>query len=209
MSMRAAHPRAIRGCGRSPRRGPGPPWNGSSARGSSTPSAGCAPPPRRSGSAGPRASRGAPRRTAGLLPAGRWTASTAERAAPASSTTRAASAVTALAPRCWSPTSSSRSTCSRSGPAGSVPRSRRDGSPSGPWSSCRSTGPHRPARDLLATDAATRTSSTAPNLATAVHALLAEPRQGLFPVRPRECGFCPLGSVCRISERRAPQGAEG
>jgi len=66
-----------------------------------------------------------------------------------------------------------------------------------------------PLETFLATDAATRASSTAPNLATAVHALLAEPRQGLFPVRPRECGFCPLGSVCRISERRAPQGGEG
>ena len=62
---------------------------------------------------------------------------------------------------------------------------------------------------FLATDAATRTANTGPNLATAVHALLAEPRQGLFPVRPRECGFCPLGAVCRISERRAPQGGEG
>ena len=47
-----------------------------------------------------------------------------------------------------------------------------------------------PLETFLATDAATRSSSTAPNLATAVHALLAEPRQGLFPVRPRECGFC-------------------
>ncbi len=66
-----------------------------------------------------------------------------------------------------------------------------------------------PLETFLATDAATRTSASSPNLATAVHALLAEPRQGLFPVRPRECGFCPLGSVCRISERRAPQGGEG
>jgi RecB family exonuclease len=66
-----------------------------------------------------------------------------------------------------------------------------------------------PLETFLATDAATRASSSAPNLASAVHALLAEPRQGLFPVRPRECGFCPLGSVCRISERRAPQGTEG
>ena len=66
-----------------------------------------------------------------------------------------------------------------------------------------------PLETFLATDAATRTSSSAPNLATAVHALLAEPRQGLFPVRPRECGFCSLGSLCRISERRAPQGGEG
>ena len=66
-----------------------------------------------------------------------------------------------------------------------------------------------PLETFLATDAETRASTTAPNLATAVHALLAEPRQGLFPVRPRECGFCPLGSVCRISERRAPQGGEG
>jgi hypothetical protein len=66
-----------------------------------------------------------------------------------------------------------------------------------------------PLDTFLATDAATRASTTAPNLATAVHALLAEPREGLFPVRPRECGFCPLGSVCRISERRAPQGGEG
>ncbi|HVP62062.1 MAG TPA: PD-(D/E)XK nuclease family protein [Myxococcaceae bacterium] len=66
-----------------------------------------------------------------------------------------------------------------------------------------------PLDTFLATDTATRASTTGPNLATAVHALLTEPRAGLFPVRPRECGFCPLGSVCRISERRAPQGAEG
>jgi RecB family exonuclease len=66
-----------------------------------------------------------------------------------------------------------------------------------------------PLESFLATDAATRSSTPLPNLATAVHALLAEPRQGFFPVRPRECGFCPLGSVCRISERRAPQGGEG
>jgi hypothetical protein len=39
--------------------------------------------------------------------------------------------------------------------------------------------------------------------------VLAEPRAGLFPVRPRDCAFCPLGSVCRVSERRAPQGGEG
>src|SRR5262249_16905396 len=62
---------------------------------------------------------------------------------------------------------------------------------------------------FLATDAATRAATTGPNLASAVHSPLAEPRAGNFPVRPRECGFCPLGSVCRISERRAPQGAEG
>jgi len=66
-----------------------------------------------------------------------------------------------------------------------------------------------PMETFLATDAATRSATAGPNLATAVHALLAESREGLFPVRPRECGFCPLGSVCRISERRAPQGAEG
>ena len=66
-----------------------------------------------------------------------------------------------------------------------------------------------PLETFLATDAQTRGSTTGPNLASSVHALLAEPRQGLFPVRPRECGFCPLGSVCRISERRAPQGGEG
>jgi len=63
-----------------------------------------------------------------------------------------------------------------------------------------------PLETFLATDAVTRTFTAGPNLATAVHALLAEPRQGLFPVRPRECGFCALGSVCRISERRAPGG---
>ncbi|HET6983756.1 MAG TPA: PD-(D/E)XK nuclease family protein, partial [Myxococcaceae bacterium] len=65
-----------------------------------------------------------------------------------------------------------------------------------------------PLETFLATDAVTRTFTSGPNLATSVHALLAEPRQGLFPVRPRECGFCALGSVCRISERRAP-GGEG
>lgn len=62
---------------------------------------------------------------------------------------------------------------------------------------------------FLATDAAARAGGAGPNLATAVHAVLAGPRDGLFPVRPRECGFCPLGSVCRVSERRAPTGGEG
>ncbi len=62
---------------------------------------------------------------------------------------------------------------------------------------------------FLATDAAARAGGSGPNLATAVHAVLAGPREGLFPVRPRECGFCALGSVCRVSERRAPTGGEG
>ena len=62
---------------------------------------------------------------------------------------------------------------------------------------------------FLATDAVGREATSGPNLATAVHGVLAEPRAGLFPVRPRDCAFCPLGSVCRVSERRAPQGGEG
>ena len=66
-----------------------------------------------------------------------------------------------------------------------------------------------PLDTFLATDAATRTASGAPNLATTLHALLAEPRQGVFPVRPRDCGFCTFAPVCRISERRAPQAVEG
>jgi len=66
-----------------------------------------------------------------------------------------------------------------------------------------------PLEAFLATDAASRAAANGPNLASSVQSVLAEPRQGLFPVRPRDCGFCPLGSVCRISERRAPQGAEG
>ena len=66
-----------------------------------------------------------------------------------------------------------------------------------------------PLDGFLATDAAARAAVTGPNLATAVHGVLAEPREGLFPVRPRDCGFCPLGSVCRISERRAPTGRRG
>jgi RecB family exonuclease len=66
-----------------------------------------------------------------------------------------------------------------------------------------------PLEGLLAMDAASRVLNGGANLATAVHQLLAEPRRGQFPVRPRDCSFCQLAAVCRISERRAPAGAEG
>ena len=66
-----------------------------------------------------------------------------------------------------------------------------------------------PLEGLLAMDAASRVLNGGANLATAVHQLLAEPRHGQFPVRPRDCTFCELAAVCRISERRAPAGAEG
>jgi RecB family exonuclease len=62
---------------------------------------------------------------------------------------------------------------------------------------------------FLAVDAETRSRTSGPNLATTVQQTLAEPRQGLFPVRPHDCGFCELGAVCRISERRAPARGEG
>jgi ATP-dependent helicase/nuclease subunit B len=62
---------------------------------------------------------------------------------------------------------------------------------------------------FLAVDAETRSKASGPNLATTVQQTLAEPRQGLFPVRPHDCGFCELGAVCRISERRAPARGEG
>jgi ATP-dependent helicase/nuclease subunit B len=62
---------------------------------------------------------------------------------------------------------------------------------------------------FLAVDAETRSRASGPNLASAVQQTLAEPRQGLFPVRPHDCGFCELGAVCRISERRAPGQGEG
>jgi RecB family exonuclease len=66
-----------------------------------------------------------------------------------------------------------------------------------------------PVDALLAMDAASRVLNGGANLASAVHGLLAEPRQGRFPVRPRDCTFCELAAVCRISERRAPAGVEG
>jgi ATP-dependent helicase/nuclease subunit B len=65
-----------------------------------------------------------------------------------------------------------------------------------------------PLEQFLAVDAETRSKATGPNLATAIQQTLAEPWQGLFPVRPHDCGFCELGSVCRISERRAPSRSE-
>ena len=59
--------------------------------------------------------------------------------------------------------------------------------------------------ELLATDAATRTrlaKDGLPNLANAVHALLARLRRGEFGPRPLDCRFCTMRPVCRISERR-------
>lgn len=65
--------------------------------------------------------------------------------------------------------------------------------------------------ELLATDAATRTrlaQEERPNLANAVHALLARLRTGDFGPRPLDCRFCGMRPVCRISERRlAAEGA--
>jgi RecB family exonuclease len=66
-----------------------------------------------------------------------------------------------------------------------------------------------PLEQFLAVDGETRSRISGPNLATAVHRLLAEAREGRFPVRPHDCGFCELGAVCRISERRAPGKGEG
>jgi hypothetical protein len=64
--------------------------------------------------------------------------------------------------------------------------------------------------ELLATDEVTRGQLAAdarPNLANAVHGLLGRLRQGDFGPRPRDCRFCAMRPVCRISERRlAPEG---
>ena len=59
--------------------------------------------------------------------------------------------------------------------------------------------------ELLATDAATRArlaKEERPNLANAVHELLARLRKGDFGPRPLDCRFCAMRQVCRISERR-------
>ena len=59
--------------------------------------------------------------------------------------------------------------------------------------------------ELLTMDAAVRGSmkeSGRPNVANAVHGLLAKRRSGDFGARPIDCGFCELQSVCRISSRR-------
>jgi ATP-dependent helicase/nuclease subunit B len=63
---------------------------------------------------------------------------------------------------------------------------------------------------LLATDADTRLELLAderPNLANALHRLVAQLRAGRFPARPQDCAYCPYRAVCRISERRFPEAA--
>lgn len=62
---------------------------------------------------------------------------------------------------------------------------------------------------LLAVDAPTREAlaeAETPNLANAVHALLAQLRAGDFGARPVECTFCDFRGVCRISQRRLDDG---
>ncbi len=44
------------------------------------------------------------------------------------------------------------------------------------------------------------------NLSLEVHKLVGGLREGRFPARPEDCGFCPYQRVCRISERRMPEG---
>ncbi len=63
--------------------------------------------------------------------------------------------------------------------------------------------------DLLATDADTCARLRAEgleSLSMAVHRLVAGLRAGQFPARPEDCGHCAFGRVCRISERRMPEG---
>ncbi len=47
------------------------------------------------------------------------------------------------------------------------------------------------------------------NLANAVHGLVSGLREGKFPVRPEDCRFCSYRAVCRISERRFQEAADG
>jgi ATP-dependent helicase/DNAse subunit B len=63
--------------------------------------------------------------------------------------------------------------------------------------------------DLLATEPETLArleKEGHKNLALAVHRLVGGLRQGRFPARPDDCGFCAYQRVCRISERRIPEG---
>jgi ATP-dependent helicase/nuclease subunit B len=65
--------------------------------------------------------------------------------------------------------------------------------------------------DLLATDPATCARLEAEglqSLSMAVHRLVAGLREGKFPARPEDCGFCSYQRVCRVSERRLPEGEE-
>jgi hypothetical protein len=59
--------------------------------------------------------------------------------------------------------------------------------------------------DLLATDPEVRARLAQEgrlNLANAVESLVRTLREGLFPVRPKDCGSCGYRAVCRITERR-------
>ncbi len=59
--------------------------------------------------------------------------------------------------------------------------------------------------ELLSMDSATRLEMKAhgrPNVANAVHGVLARRRRGDFGARPIDCGYCDYQSVCRISTRR-------
>jgi hypothetical protein len=59
--------------------------------------------------------------------------------------------------------------------------------------------------ELLATDELTRARlerEGKPNLANAVFSLLASVRAGDFGARPKDCEYCALKAVCRISQRQ-------
>ncbi|MBX5480950.1 MAG: PD-(D/E)XK nuclease family protein [Myxococcaceae bacterium] len=62
--------------------------------------------------------------------------------------------------------------------------------------------------DLLTTDPVRRAEleqNEKKNLITAVQRLVSGLRQGRFPARPDDCGFCPYQRVCRITQRRMPE----
>lgn len=64
--------------------------------------------------------------------------------------------------------------------------------------------------DLLTTDPDRRAElekEGLKNLVTAVQRLVSGLRKGQFPARPEDCGFCAYQRVCRISERRLPEGS--
>ncbi len=65
--------------------------------------------------------------------------------------------------------------------------------------------------DLLASDPETTRrleGEGLQNLSMAVHRLVAGLREGRFPAQPEDCKFCNFARVCRISERRMPEGGE-
>ncbi len=65
--------------------------------------------------------------------------------------------------------------------------------------------------DLLSTDRETCGRLEREGLQTlsmAVHRLVSGLREGRFPAKPEDCNFCNFARVCRISERRMPEGGE-